>query len=120
MGLVGALAFLSALAIGGGIALNLLVSSGTHPWYGFAIGLLAAIVAIGIHSIFEASPAGIIAQGTHTYYYVVSPVFSILAGLLVRMQRVLQSKSIAEDYSLPTMKDLKASKGDSLWQGHPA
>ena len=117
MGIAGALTFLCALTIGGGIALNLLGSPGTHPWHGFAIGLLVAIVAIGIHGIFEASPAGILAEGTHTYYYVVSPVFSILAGLLVRTQRILQSESITEDYSLPNMKDLKVSKGDSSWQG---
>lgn len=90
MGIIGALAFLCALVVAAKIALDLLRSSKAHPWYGFAVGLLTTILAVGIHGFFEVTPAGISYEGADTYYYIVSPILWILAGLLVRTQRILK------------------------------
>jgi hypothetical protein len=91
MGLVGALALLCALIIGGKMAVDLMKASRSHPWYGFAVGLLAAAVAVGVHGLFEGSPACILAQSKDAYYYIVSPILAILAGLFVRTQRIVAS-----------------------------
>ena len=90
MGIVGALALLCALVIVIKIAINLLSSARTHPWYGFAVGLVATVLAIGVHGFFEVTPAGILYEGTDTYYYIVSPILWVLAGSLVRTQRILE------------------------------
>jgi O-antigen ligase len=93
MGIVGAIAFVYALVVLFKMGLKMLSSSRVHPWYGFAVGILAAILAISIHAIFETSPVGILAEGAGTYYYIASPIFWVLAGLLVRSKRVLEIES---------------------------
>jgi len=93
VGIVGALAFLCALAVLFKVAWKVFRSSASHHWRGFAIGILAAILAIGIHGLFETSPVGIVAWGVGTYYYIVSPIFWILAGVLVRVACVFEADS---------------------------
>ena len=90
VGIVGALAFLCALAVLFKVAWKVFRSSASHHWRGFAIGILAAILAISIHGLFETSPVGIVAQGVGTYYYIVSPIFWILAGVLVRTLCIIE------------------------------
>lgn len=84
MGLAGAFALVGALVIGGMMAVDLAKVRGGGLWYGFAVGILAAGVAVGCHGVFEGSPAGIYAETADGYYYIVSPVAAILAGLFVR------------------------------------
>jgi len=93
MGLVGALALLCALVIGGRMAVDLMKAARSHPWYGFAVGLLAAAVAVGVHGLFEGAPAGIIAETADGYFYIVSPVVAILAGLFVRTRRLMEEST---------------------------
>jgi hypothetical protein len=76
-----------------GVGLKVVRACKSHIWYGFGVGILAAILAISIHGVFETSPAGVLAEGVGTYYYIVSPVFWVLAGLLVRAHRALEVES---------------------------
>ena len=60
-------------------------------WYGFAVGLVATILAVLVHGFFEVTPAGIPYERIDTYYYIVSPILWVLAGSLVRTQRILNA-----------------------------
>ncbi len=93
-GLVGALALLGAVVTGGRMGIGVLKAPSDVPWHGFAFGLLAATVALVVHSLFEGSPAGIIAEAEDGYFYIVSPVVAILAGLLVRTRRFMEESTL--------------------------
>lgn len=90
MGIVGTLALLGALVVGGRMAIDLLKASRADPWYGFAAGIVAAAVAVAVHGVFEGSPSGIIAETADGYLYTVSPVFAILAGLFARTVGIIE------------------------------
>ena len=88
-GFLGALAFIIALIIGLKLAINIVRSPRTHPWYGFGIGVLLACLATIIVGIVESSPIGVPLLATDTYYYFISPAPLILVGFLVSAHRLL-------------------------------
>lgn len=89
-GIVGAIALLFFLGIGLKIAWDLVKSPRNHPWYGFGVGVVLACAATLLVGIVESAPVGVPLVASDTYYYLVSPVPWILAGLLV-IARKLQS-----------------------------
>ncbi len=100
VGLIGAVALVWSVVAGGRVAVGL-VKAPRGPWYGFAVGLLAAAVAVAVHGIFEGAPAGIIAETAGGYRYIVSPVFALLAGLLVRAWFLVQEPTPAGSQVAP-------------------
>lgn len=92
-GIIGTFALLGALIVGGRMAVDLVKTPRRDPGYGFAVGILGAAVAVGVHGIFEGSPAGIIAETADGYSYIVSPIFAILAGLLVGTRRIMEEST---------------------------
>ena len=90
VGLIGAVALVWSVVAGVRVAVALAKAPKACPWYGFAVGLLAAAVAVAVHGIFEGAPAGIIAETAGGYRYIVSPVCALVAGLLVRAWFLVQ------------------------------
>ncbi len=90
MGVIGAAALLGALIVGGRMTAELAQTPRRDWLYGLAVGVVAAALAIGLHGLFEGAPAGIIAETADGYYYAVSPVPAILAGLLVVSLRLMR------------------------------
>ncbi len=89
-GLLGAIALIGA----GGVYLRLMWrvwhSSPSHPWYSITVGIGAAILLAAAYSVVESAPACILAMGTDSYYYVISPMFLALAGVLVAAYQQLK------------------------------
>lgn len=88
MGLMGAVALVWAIVAAGRMAVDLAKAPGAHPWYGFAVGLVAAAMTVAVHGIFEGAPAGIIAETAGGYRYIVSPICAVLAGLFAATSRL--------------------------------
>lgn len=89
-GIIGAIALLFFLAIGLKLAWDIIGSPRDNPWYGFGVGVVLACVATMLVGVVESAPVGVPLVASDTYYYLISPVPWILAGLLV-IARKLQS-----------------------------
>jgi hypothetical protein len=89
-GILGAIAFVFFLAIGIKLAWGLIRSPRDNPWYGFGVGVVLACVATLLVGVVESAPTGVPLVASDTYYYLISPVPWILAGLLV-IARKLQT-----------------------------
>lgn len=100
-GVLGGLALLGALVAAGRIAFDLVRAPKVHPWYGFAVGLVGAAMAVAVHGIFEGAPAGIIAETPSGYSYILSPVVSILAGLFAVTTRLIQESAAEAPPRIP-------------------
>lgn len=88
-GFLGALAFVVALIIGFKIAIDIIRSPRTHPWYGFGIGVLLACFVTLLIGMVESAPVGVILVRPDTYCYIISPAPWILAGFLVSAHRLI-------------------------------
>lgn len=95
-GIVGAIAFLFFLGIGLKLAWELVRSPHNHPWYGFGVGVVLACVATLLVGIVESAPIGVPLVASNTYYYLVSPVPWILAGLLVIAKKLQSAQPEAQ------------------------
>ncbi len=92
-GILGLLAFVSSFVIALKLALDIIRSPRKHPWYGFGIGALLACLAMLIVGIVDSAPIGVPLVGIDTYYYIVSPVPWLLAGLLVSAHRLISKET---------------------------
>jgi len=88
-GLFGALALVVALVVGARLAWRIIRSPRNHPWYGFGVGVVIACVATLLVGVVESAPTGVPLVAEDTYYYLISPVPWILAGLLVAAKDLL-------------------------------
>ncbi len=91
-GLLGALALAVALVVGAKLAWAIIRSPRNHPWYGFGIGVVMACVATLLVGVVESAPVGVPLVAEDTYYYLISPVPWILAGLLVSAHKLLKTE----------------------------
>ena len=82
-GIIGLIALVLLLGIGFKLALDIIKSPRNNPWYGFGIGVVLACIATLLVGIVESAPIGAPLTASDTYFYLVSPVPWILAGLLV-------------------------------------
>jgi len=89
-GVLGAIAFVFFLLIGLKLAWGLIKSPRNNPWYGFGVGVVLACAATLLVGVVESAPTGVPLVASDTYYYLISPVPWILAGLLV-IARKLQT-----------------------------
>ena len=65
-------------------------------WYGFGVGVVMACIASLTVGIVESAPIGVPLVASTAYYYLVSPVPWILAGLLVIAKRLQSPQPDAE------------------------
>jgi O-antigen ligase len=89
-GLLGAIAFVLFLAVGLKLARDIIRSPRDNPWYGFGVGVVLACAATLLVGVVESAPVGVPLVASDTYYYLISPIPWILAGLLV-IARKLQA-----------------------------
>jgi hypothetical protein len=82
-GILGAIALVLFLGMGLKLAFDIIKSPRNNPWYGFGIGVVLACVATLMVGIVESAPTGVPLVASDTYYYLISPIPWILAGLLV-------------------------------------
>ncbi|OGO09223.1 MAG: hypothetical protein A2Y61_03350 [Chloroflexi bacterium RBG_13_60_13] len=87
-GILGAIAFVVFLAIGLKLAWDIIRSPRDNPWYGFGVGVVLACAATLLVGVVESAPVGVPLVASDTYYYLISPVPWILAGLLVIARRL--------------------------------
>jgi hypothetical protein len=71
------------------LSLDIIRSPRSHPWYGFAIGVILACIATLLVAIVESAPVGVPLVAAITYYYIISPIAWILCGLLVIAHRLI-------------------------------
>lgn len=91
-GFLGILALVVTVAIGANLAWNIVRKPRSHPWYGFGIGVVTACVVTLLIGLVESAPVGVPLVGEDTYYYLVSPVPWILAGLLIAANDLLNAE----------------------------
>jgi len=91
-GLLGVLALAVALFVGTKLAWGIIRSPRNHPWYGFGVGVVLACVATLLVGIVESAPVGVPMVAEDTYYYLISPVPWILAGLLVAANNLIKTE----------------------------
>lgn len=91
-GILGVLALVVALVVGGKLAWDIIRSPRNHPWYGFGVGVVMACVATLLVGIVESAPIGVPMVAEDTYLYLISPVPWILAGLLVAAKNLLNAE----------------------------
>jgi hypothetical protein len=91
-GVFGIVALICFVAVIAKLAVDIIYSSREHPYYGFGIGVLLAILAVAVVSFLESAPFGfgILSTGGASYDYVLSPIPWILAALLVIARRLLR------------------------------
>ncbi|MBI4302311.1 MAG: O-antigen ligase family protein, partial [Chloroflexi bacterium] len=88
-GILGATAGLYASVVVARLFWDILRCARGHPWFGFALGLLAAFLGTAFMAIFESSPMGIPAARMGRYFYTVSPLPWMLGGALVVVHRLV-------------------------------
>jgi hypothetical protein len=88
-GIIGVAALVCAVAIGLKLAIDILRSPREHPYYGFGIGVLLAILATAMVSIVESAPFAFPGMSSEAYY-VLSPIPGVLIVLLVTAHRLLR------------------------------
>ena len=96
-GILGILALLSLLIIGGKLAVDIIRSPRSHPWYGFGIGVVLACFLTLLVGVVESAPVGVPLVGQYTYYYIVSPAPWILGGFLVGAHRLICQTDVWHD-----------------------
>jgi len=94
-GFLGAVAGLYASIKVAQLGYHLLSSPRSHPWYGFALGTVWAVVAVTFIAVFESAPLGIPAAVSDVAYYPTSPYTAsplpwFLGASLVILHRLLQ------------------------------
>ena len=91
-GLLGAVALMTAAIVCVRMAFRISNSS-PSPWHGIAVGACMAVVVGAIYSISESAPACILAAGVDRDYYAISPLFALLAAVLVVAYRGLNGQA---------------------------
>jgi len=82
MGILGALTAFLAFTILMITMVKLWKRPRNQPVYGMAVGIVAGLIALGIHGVFEASGAAIWLDGAGGYHYLASPAPWFVAGNL--------------------------------------
>lgn len=92
-GILGILAFITVVAVGAKLSLDIIRSPRHHPWYGYGVGMILACVTTLLVGTLESAPAGVPLVAADTYYYIISPIPWILCGLLVIAHRLVAEEA---------------------------
>jgi hypothetical protein len=112
-GILGVIAAFLALVIAGRLAFDILRSSRAHPWYGFGIGLIIAILVTLLAGVIETAPFGTPIMLNATYRFLILPMPWLLGAGLVLVHRVLKEQpSIPErqEGCFPSEQDIQSTK----------
>lgn len=90
-GALGVVALVVAVLIGAKLAVDIVCySPRKHPYYGFGIGVLLAIVVAALAGTLEITPLAIPGVGSVPPFYLLSPIPWLLAAALVMAHRLLR------------------------------
>jgi O-antigen ligase len=90
IGVIGVIALICFVVVGAKLGSDIIHSLKKHPYYGLGIGVLLAIVAVALASVFESASFGLPVVIGDAYYYVLSPIPLLLAALLVIAHQLLK------------------------------
>jgi hypothetical protein len=90
-GVFGIVALIVAVVIGAKLAVDIIYSPRKHPYYGFGIGVLLAILFAALAGTVEIAPYAI--PNWEEHWYVLSPIPWLLAAALVTARRLLKQPS---------------------------
>ncbi len=90
LGVLGIVAFLSAIVVGAKVCADILYVDRRHPWYGLGVGVVLACVVTLALGFIESAPLGMPAIVGGVYHYLFSPIPWLLAILLVTTRRLLR------------------------------
>jgi hypothetical protein len=90
-GVLGIVALIVAVGIGAKLAVDIVCySPRKHPYYGFGIGVLLAILVAALAGTLEITPFAIPGMGSVPPFYLLSPIPWLLAAALVMAHRLLR------------------------------
>jgi O-antigen ligase len=89
VGALGVIALIWAIVIYGQLIIKTRRSSAKHPWYGLAVGALAAVLVLFIYSFSDVAHYAIIAMGEGSYFYALSALLWFVLGFATLTQRGL-------------------------------
>ena len=96
-GVLGLLALSVTLAVGAKLALDIIRSPRSNPWYGFGVGVVLTCAATLLVGVVESCPVGVPLVRADTYYYIISPAPLVLMGLLVIAHRMIREPDVVRN-----------------------
>jgi hypothetical protein len=103
LGVFGIIAFVAILGAVFKVSADILYSDKKHPYYGFGVGVILAIIITLVVGFVESAPVCIPCIVGGVYHYVFSPIPWILAALLLTARRLLRVPA-AEDTSMISLR----------------